>query len=143
MSRDDCLAFVPLRAEPHLPVDPEHELGNALTRAWVACSEQEPGTPLGYALGWWVVDELSVLAVGVLPEARRRGVGRALIEHVVAWTAAAGGRRVTLEVAAGNATARRLYERAGFCVFNVRRGYYRATGEDALELECVIDAGHG
>ena len=38
-------------------------------------------------------------------------------------------------------TARRFaegLERAGFTVFNVRRGYYRATGDDALEMERLL-----
>ena len=86
-----------------------------------------------------MVDELQVLAVGVLPAARRRGVGRALLDHALEATRAAGGRRVTLEVAHDNEPARRLYEGAGFSVFNVRRGYYPATGADALEMERVVD----
>src|SRR5690606_26593862 len=91
--------------------------------------------PLGYALGWWVIDELEILALGVLPAARRGGVGRRLLEHAIEAARASGGRRVLLEVARSNTAARQLYERAGFAVFNVRRGYYRASGDDALEME--------
>jgi ribosomal protein S18 acetylase RimI-like enzyme len=141
MSLADCAALAALRDEPTLGIAPESELAGHLTRAWVAVLPD--GAPLGYLLGWWVVDELEVLALGVLPAARRKGVGRALLEHALAVTRAGGGRRVTLEVGRGNAAARRLYEAAGFSVFNVRTGYYRATGEDALEMEHVVgqDAG--
>lgn len=132
----DCGALAPLRNEPALGIDPASELAGRLTRAWVACAPA--GDPLGYLLGWWVVDELEVLALGVLPTARRQGVGRALLEHALAATRASGGRRITLEVGRNNAAARRLYEAMGFSVFNVRVGYYRATGEDALEMEHVV-----
>lgn len=132
----DCGALEGLRSEAALGIAPESELSGHLTRAWVACAPT--GDPLGYLLGWWVVDELEVLALGVLSTARRTGVGRALLEHAIATTRAAGGHRVTLEVGRGNVAARRLYEAAGFCVFNVRTGYYRATGEDALEMEKVV-----
>jgi len=137
MRPDDCDALEALRAEPGLSIDPRLELANDLTRAWVACASPE-GPPLGYALGWWVIDELEVMAVGVLPEARRQGIGRSLVLHLLAAARASGGRRVLLEVARGNGAARELYESAGFTVFNVRRGYYRATGDDALEMEHLL-----
>ena len=145
---EDGDAVAALRGEAGLSVDPGAELGGRLTRAWVACGSLEgaplegaplEGAPLGYALGWWVIDELEVLAVGVLPEARRQGVGRRLVEHLLEAARASGGRRVLLEVARSNVAARQLYEGAGFRVFNVRRGYYRATGDDALEMEHLLE----
>jgi len=140
MAVADCAALGELRTELALDVAPESELGGHLTRAWVACAG--PGqNPLGYLLGWWIVDELQVLALGVLASARRQGVGRALLEHAIAATRGAGGRRVTLEVGHANLPARRLYENAGFTVFNVRPRYYRATGEDALEMERCLHGG--
>ncbi len=134
MTLEDCDALEALRDDPALAIDPRVELEGRLTRAWVA-SVRPSTPPVGYALGWWVVDELQLLALGVLPGARRAGIGRRLLEHVLATTFAAGGRRVLLEVARGNLAARQLYEGAGFRVLNVRAGYYRATGEDALEME--------
>jgi ribosomal protein S18 acetylase RimI-like enzyme len=134
MTPGDCDVLEPLRQDAALGIDPRPELGGRLTRAWVACAEPSQ-EPLGYALGWWVVDELQLLALGVLPSARRSGVGRRLLEHVLDSTRATGGRRVLLEVARGNTAALSLYESAGFSVFNVRPRYYRGTGEDALEME--------
>jgi putative acetyltransferase len=48
--------------------------------------------------------------------ARRRGVARALLDHLLAVAAAGGARRVSLETGAGDAfvPARALYEAAGF-----------------------------
>lgn len=48
--------------------------------------------------------------------ARRRGVGRAILDHLVAVAAACGVRRVSLETGAGEAfePARSLYAAAGF-----------------------------
>jgi ribosomal protein S18 acetylase RimI-like enzyme len=136
MTLEDCNALQPLQNDPSLGIDPRLELGGRLTRAWVACADGSTA-PVGYALGWWVVDELQLLGIGVLPGARRAGFGKRLLEHVLTATFAAGGRRVLLEVARGNAAARRLYDGAGFRVFNVRPGYYRDTGDDALEMERV------
>lgn len=57
-------------------------------------------------------DETVTLAsMWVAPQARRRGVGRALVDAVVAE---AGGRAVVLRVMAGNAAAVQAYRAAGF-----------------------------
>lgn len=138
MAPEDCDALEPLAAELG-SLDPREELRRELTRAWVAHSTPSSAA-LGYALGWWVVDELQLLVLGTLPAARRRGVARALLRHVIGVATGAGGRRISLEVARNNVAAVRLYESAGFRVFNVRRNYYAKTREDALEME--LELGH-
>jgi ribosomal-protein-alanine N-acetyltransferase len=135
MTVEDCAALEAEVGGAALGIDVRSELSRELTRAWVAVDAAAEGQVLAYALGWWVIDELQLLAIETLLPARRRGVARALLAHVIAAARAAGGLRITLEVGRANAAALRLYEHAGFCVFNVRRGYYRKTGEDALELE--------
>ncbi len=47
----------------------------------------------------------------VAPEARRRGIGQALIERIVEWSA---GRPLSLRVMDGNQAAITAYERHGF-----------------------------
>jgi len=58
----------------------------------------------------------------VAPAARRRGVGRALVDAVVACARAAGGRCLWLETQNTNYPAVRFYERVGFrlCGFDDR-----------------------
>ena len=53
-------------------------------------------------------------AMGVTPEGRRRGVGRALLRHVITGAEERGSAHLTLEVFANNTAARRLYEAHGF-----------------------------
>ncbi|MEV4555845.1 GNAT family N-acetyltransferase [Kitasatospora sp. NPDC049285] len=60
-----------------------------------------------------------IQGLGVLPEARGRGVGDALLAAAGEAARAAGARRLTLRVLAHNAPARRLYERNGFQVYGV------------------------
>ncbi len=52
--------------------------------------------------------------VGVKPEARGRGVGRAMLEMVIAEATQAGAVAVSLEVRHDNAPARHLYASLGF-----------------------------
>ncbi len=58
--------------------------------------------------GW-----LHVVAMWTEPDWRGHGAGRAVLEHLKAWSAGQG-LRVHLDVETTNLGARRLYERAGF-----------------------------
>lgn len=53
---------------------------------------------------------------GVVPRWRGRGLARRLLSELLARARAAGLRRLSLEVLAGNTAAQRLYERAGMRV---------------------------
>ena len=65
--------------------------------------------------------------------ARGRGVGRALVDHLVAVAAARGVRRVSLECGAGEAfvPARSLYAASGFVPCGPF-GEYRATPDNVF-----------
>jgi RimJ/RimL family protein N-acetyltransferase len=55
-----------------------------------------------------------LVSMWIAPEARRQGIGEALVHQVIAWAKAGGFSRLELEVTAGNTGAERLYERCGF-----------------------------
>jgi ribosomal protein S18 acetylase RimI-like enzyme len=59
-------------------------------------------------------DQAHVRMLGVHPDARRRGVARALMDALLQEARRAGKRRVTLETAESMAAAQRLYESMGF-----------------------------
>jgi ribosomal-protein-alanine N-acetyltransferase len=92
------------------------------------------GRIVGFCSFWRVLDELHVNNLAVLPNVRRAGVASALLSRVLREGAALGATRATLEVRRSNDAARLLYERFGFFVAGVRRGYYTNPVEDALIL---------
>jgi ribosomal protein S18 acetylase RimI-like enzyme len=61
-------------------------------------------------------DTTEIGGMWVYPEHRRRGVGRALLEAAVQWSAKRGASQVTLTVVTSNHEASALYESAGFRV---------------------------
>ncbi|MCP1326249.1 ribosomal protein S18-alanine N-acetyltransferase [Halomonas sp. 707D4] len=91
---------------------------------------------VGYALVACLPFEAELQAIGVLPERRGQGVGRVLLQAVIAQARAWQSERMLLEVRAGNLAAITLYERLGFGVDGRRKGYYPAIDaagrEDAL-----------
>ena len=76
-----------------------------------------------------------VLLVVVAEDARRRGIGRALLAAALARAPAA--RVAHLEVRASNAAAIALYERLGFVAVGRRPRYYEGR-EDAVSMRCRL-----
>jgi [ribosomal protein S18]-alanine N-acetyltransferase len=101
-------------------------------RIWVATDGE--GAIVGYvgielsALG----GEADVVNLAVHPAARRRGVGRALLDVALAYCRARRVPLVWLRVRAGNRTARAFYRRCGLVVAGRFSGYYSGPREDAV-----------
>ena len=87
-----------------------------------------------FLLAWLVSDELHILSVATLPEFRRRGLGRALLRHVIEFARTRGGRTVLLEVRPSNHAALDLYRAFGFETARIRPRYYADNMEDAIEM---------
>jgi ribosomal-protein-alanine N-acetyltransferase len=105
---------------------------------WFAC---ECDRPTGFILVRDLGEECEILSLGVIPEGRRRGGGRALLEAAIKEAARRGLRSLVLEVAIDNDAARALYEAVGFAAVGRRRGYYRRPDgrADALILRRPVD----
>ena len=93
------------------------------------------GRPLGYVVAMIAGPEAEIADLAVSPDARRRGIGRALIDRLLADLAAMGVESVFLEVRESNHAARTLYASRAFQGIGRRRGYYRVPVEDALLLK--------
>ena len=91
---------------------------------------------VGYGCYLVVLDECHILNVAVHPDHRRKGIGRQLVEHMMAVRD--GIRDVYLEVRPTNRAAVQLYKRMGFDVIGLRKGYYQ-DGEDAVIMHLRCD----
>lgn len=91
----------------------------------------------GFILVQAVVDEAEVLTLAVRPAARRRGLGRTLLEAAAARLAALGVRTLRLEVAQDNPAALALYEAASFRRAGRRLGYYARPDAPAVDAEVL------
>ena len=93
----------------------------------------------GFCAFWLVSDDIHINNVALRPAYRNRGLGTALMRHVMTEARRLGAMRATLEVRASNAGARRLYERLGFYVAGSRRNYYTNPVEDELILWAELE----
>lgn len=103
-------------------------LARPTARAWIA---RDGPDAVGHLVASVVADVGEVLTVGVIPAARRRGWGAALLAACLDHWREEGVAEGFLEVRAGNTAALALYAREGWRRVGWRRGYY-ADGEDAV-----------
>lgn len=97
-------------------------------------AEDDENALLGWAGILIAGDQAEILTVGVVPQARRRGIGTKLVHALVQGARDRGAHELFLEVRVDNDAARRLYEREGFTVLGRRRGYYDNGRVDAVVM---------
>ena len=112
------------------------ELAHAWSTVLVATEEGPGGRErlLGFVVFWLVHDEVHVLNIATAVEARRRGIGRALMEEAASQGRRRGARIATLEVRRSNAPAIALYRALGYREVGVRPNYYAEEREDAIVM---------
>ncbi|GAA2870642.1 ribosomal-protein-alanine acetyltransferase [Actinoplanes cyaneus] len=90
---------------------------------------------VGYA-GLSIVDreESWVQNIAVRRDAQRLGIGRALLENLLAEAERNRVGRTLLEVAVDNHAAQKLYATYDFEPVGIRRGYYQPSNTDALVM---------
>lgn len=79
-----------------------------------------------------ILGEGDITNVAVHPDYRNRGIGQSMLKALIQQGKTAGITAFTLEVRAGNQAAVHMYEKAGFAVEGVRKGFYDKPREDAL-----------
>ena len=89
---------------------------------------------VGYALNWFVADEVHIVNLAVHPHWRRRGIARYLLREVFDTARRRGMVIATLEVRCNNQPAIELYQSIGFREVALRKKYYADNGEDALVM---------
>lgn len=85
------------------------------------------GSAQGFVLAWSAGGDSEILTVAVVPEARRRGVGAALVTAAGVVALTRGAATMHLEVAEDNAAARGLYAKLGYAEAGRRSSYYSSA----------------
>ena len=116
---------------------PAHMLLEEMGREWARIDvvrDRTRRSVVAFSNYWLVADEVHLLNLATLPEARRAGHASRLLAHIIEEGRRASCRFVTLEVRRSNAAASRLYRRFGFRAVGVRPNYYAEDQEDAIVM---------
>jgi len=89
---------------------------------------------VGYLIYWQIKEEVQLNNIALHPSFRGAGLGTKMMNYLFDRIAENGARYIILEVRPSNTTALHLYEKFGFSVLGVRKGYYINPAEDALVM---------
>jgi [ribosomal protein S18]-alanine N-acetyltransferase len=106
----------------------------ALAEAGRDVAATGPAEVVGYAGLAVTQDEAWVQNIAVKRTAQRRGIGRHLLEALLAEADRQEIKQTLLEVAVDNAPAQHLYATYDFEPVGIRRGYYQPSNTDALVM---------
>ena len=96
--------------------------------------------PTGFVMAWSAAGDAELVTVAVVPEARRRGLGAALVTAAAAAALVRGAASMHLEVAETNTAARALYAKLGYEEAGRRHAYYGGEGGsiDAIVMRRML-----
>lgn len=93
----------------------------------------ESGTGVvGFLVARHIAPEWELENIVIAPAARRKGLGKRLLDTLLARASETNSDAVFLEVRESNAGARAIYEKLGFQISGRRKSYYADPEEDAV-----------
>ncbi|NLK70714.1 MAG: ribosomal protein S18-alanine N-acetyltransferase [Clostridiales bacterium] len=98
------------------------------------------GCVIGYVVASFVLDEVNIDNIAVLPEYRRAGIARALLNRVEEEIRSFAN-CIMLEVREGNESAIALYSSLGYERVGLRRNYYHNPTENAILMTKYLLSG--
>ncbi len=98
------------------------------------------GRLVGYAGTWFDGFDVQVMTVGTDAAHQGRGIGRAMLVHLLDAARTTGAESALLEVRVDNDAAIHLYEALGFTRLGRRRGYYQPENADAWTMRLDLRA---
>jgi len=87
---------------------------------------------VGYAVPWYIADELKIANFAVDPEYRRMSVGSGMLENILSTGKKRDVKYGYLEVRVGNQAAIKLYKKFGFNEVGLKKNYYSGINPDAI-----------
>ena len=96
-----------------------------------------PTTIYAYCLAHITSVQADIIAIGTEKTKQGRGLGQTILQHLIDVTAQRSVAEITLEVAADNRPARRLYDSCGFYVSGIRKNYYY-RGENRCDALIMV-----
>ncbi len=131
---------------PWTALELQHLIDSPCTFALEAVPQVWLAAPLGFIVVRAVAGEAEILTLAVHPEARRRGLGRALVQGAATTAEELGAQALWLEVAVDNMAAIALYGATGFQAAGKRPRYYTRTPServDALVMRRLLNSATG
>jgi ribosomal-protein-alanine N-acetyltransferase len=134
----DLAAIAELEAQIHAAPWTTGNFRDALAAGYSTRIGERDGRIVAYGVLMMGPGEAQLLNLSVVPDARREGIGRALLRCFLEDAAHLGAGQVFLEVRTSNAAAIGLYESEGFTPVARRAEYYPGAVADAPREDAIV-----
>jgi [ribosomal protein S18]-alanine N-acetyltransferase len=108
------------------------EMAQKSTRSYIVAKYNNE--VVGYAGMMFTGPESHVTNIAVDPDFHSAKIGSRMLLHICTEAVARGADTISLEVRVSNDKAQAMYEKFGFGIVSIRRGYYIETNEDAYVM---------
>ena len=144
LAAQDLPVVAALEARSHAAPWSERNFRDALAAGYSARVGLRGDRIVAYGVLMLGPGEAQLLNLSVVPDARRMGLGRALLQQFIDDARRLYADQLFLEVRVGNRAAIALYEAAGFVSIARRVAYYPPSNpgagrEDALVMRCALN----
>jgi len=141
---DDLVQVAALEARIHIAPWTIGNFRDALAAGYPSRVGERDHRVVAYGVLMISPGEAQILNLSVVEEARREGIGRALLRHFIDDARNFCVDQLFLEVRASNVAALRLYESEGFAPIARRVSYYPGAAtddprEDAIVMRRAVD----
>jgi ribosomal-protein-alanine N-acetyltransferase len=145
MAEPDLPAVVALDRSSHLTPWTEGNFRDALAAGNLCLVGEQAGLVVACAVLQMAAGEAELLTMAVQTSVRRQGLGRQLLDELIARASAYRAAAIWLEVRVSNLPALGLYREAGFAGIGKRVGYYEAAQgrEDAIMMRLELASARG
>lgn len=140
LSADNCQAAFELQLSCHAYPWSRDVFESCLDGQYFAYQLEQDKQIVGYYVGLKVLDEATLMDIGINAGERGKGLGESLLRHFLAYCDEHAMAEIWLEVRQSNTPAIRLYQKSGFELIESRKGYYETSDgrEDALIMKLYI-----
>jgi ribosomal-protein-alanine N-acetyltransferase len=143
LAADDIAYVAALEAQIHAAPWTLGNFRDALAAGYSTRVAEREGRIVAYGVLMLAPGEAQILNISVVPDARREGFGRTLLQQFLDDARQFGAEQCFLEVRVSNAPAIALYEGAGFARVARRTEYYPSPSpeiprEDALVMRRAL-----
>ena len=138
LREDDLVSVAALEAKIHAAPWTIGNFRDALAAGYAARIGERGPRIVAYGVLMLSPGEAQILNLSVVPDARREGIGRALLRHFVDDARWLNADQIFLEVRESNVAAIALYAAEGFTPVARRLAYYPAAAADATREDALV-----
>jgi len=138
LAAHDLPVVAALEARIHAAPWTERNFRDALAAGYSARVGVQADRIVAYGVLMLGPGEAQLLNLSVVPESRRGGLGRALLDQFIDDARRLGAEQLFLEVRVGNRGAIALYETAGFASIARRIAYYPPSTKGAAREDALV-----